>query len=93
MEKNKERSKKRQPLQFISHHGGRAGRENGICLRLLDSENGVGIEGCWSYVFGRLRAQVSYMAKLRFDDTDYSVVVKNRGGPSEVMEVGDLPRR
>ena len=39
------------------------------------------------------RAHLSYMAKLRFDDTDYSVVVKNRGGASEVVEVGDLPRR
>jgi hypothetical protein len=31
------------------------------------------------------RAHLSYMAKLRFDDTDYSVVVKNRGGASEVV--------
>ena len=27
------------------------------------------------------RAHLSYMAKLHFDDTDYSVVVKNRGVP------------
>jgi hypothetical protein len=27
------------------------------------------------------RAHLSYMAKLRFDDTDYWVVVKNRGVP------------
>ena len=30
------------------------------------------------------------MAKLGFDDPDYSVVVKNRGEPSEVVEVGDF---
>jgi hypothetical protein len=27
------------------------------------------------------RVHLSYMANLRFDDTDYSVVVKNRGVP------------
>ena len=27
------------------------------------------------------RAHLSYTAKLRFNDTDYSVVVKNRGAP------------
>ena len=38
------------------------------------------------------RAHLSYMAKLRFDDTDYSVVVKNRGVPPKSW-VGDLSRR
>jgi hypothetical protein len=28
-----------------------------------------------------------------FDDTDYSVVMKNRGAPSEPVEVGDLSRQ
>ncbi len=32
-------------------------------------------------VFGGHRAYESGMNKLRFDDTDYSVVVKNRGSP------------
>ena len=32
-------------------------------------------------VLGSHRAHLSYMAKRRFDDTDYSVVVKNRGVP------------
>ena len=31
--------------------------------------------------------------KLDFDDTDYSVVVKHQGTPSEPLEVGDLSRR
>jgi len=33
------------------------------------------------------------MGKVGFDDKDYSVVVKNRGGPSKPMEVGDLSSR
>ncbi len=33
------------------------------------------------------------MNKLRFDDSDYSVVVKNRGIPSEFVEMGDLSSR
>jgi hypothetical protein len=32
-------------------------------------------------VFGGHQVHESCMAKLRFDDTDYSVVVKNRGLP------------
>ena len=32
-------------------------------------------------VFGGQRAHVSCMNKIRFDDTDYSVVVKNRAAP------------
>jgi hypothetical protein len=32
------------------------------------------------------------MDKLHFDRTDYSVVVKNRAPPSELVEVGDLSR-
>src|ERR1700730_7532467 len=35
----------------------------------------------WWYVLGGHRAHLSCMAKLRFDDTDYSVVVKNRRVP------------
>ena len=32
------------------------------------------------------------MDKLHLDRTDYSVVVKNRAPPSELVEVGDLSR-
>ena len=33
------------------------------------------------------------MDKLHFERTDYSVVVKNRAPPSEIVEVGDLSCR
>ena len=36
---------------------------------------------CLVVVFGAHRAHESCMLKLRFDDADYSVVVKNRGSP------------
>jgi hypothetical protein len=49
-------------------------------------------EAVWWYVLGGHRAHLSEMANLRFDDTDYSVVVK-KASSTEVVEVGDLPRR
>lgn len=33
------------------------------------------------------------MHKIRFDDTDYSIVVKNKGVPPKSVEVGGLSSR
>ena len=43
-------------------------------------------------VLGDHRA-IRMLDKLGFDDSDYSVVVKRQGTPSEPVEVGDLSRR